>query len=85
MVLQLLSIKSHEMEMTLYNPLSTSYKTGFYWNCNADDGGGTSEYQNRGWGFSNASVQANRGIKFYTYDGDNIDANAKVTLYGIKN
>ena len=77
--------KSHECEMTLYNPLSTTYKTGFEWSCNSDDGGGTSEYQNRGWGFSNASVQANRGIKFYTYDGDNIDANAKVTLYGIKN
>lgn len=77
--------KSHDLEMTLYNPLSTSYKTGFHWNCNADDGSGTSEYQNIGKGFTNASVIANRGIKFYTYDGDNIDANAKVTLYGIKN
>ncbi len=77
--------KSHDLEMTLYNPLSTSYKTGFHWNCNGDDGGGTSEYQNIGRGFTNASVIANRGIKFYTYDGDNIDANAKVTLYGIKN
>ena len=70
---------------SIQNPLSTTYKTGFEWSCNSDDGGGTSEYQNRGWGFSNATAQANRGFKFYTYDGDNIDANAKVTLYGFKN
>ncbi len=76
--------KSHDLEMTLFNPLSTSYKTSFEWNCNSDDGGGTSDYVNIGRGFSNASAQANRGIQFYTYDGDNIDANAKVICYGIK-
>ena len=77
--------KSHDMEMTLYNPLSTSWKTSWKWNANADDGGGTSDYTNIGWGFINASPIANRGIKFYTYDGDNIDADARVSCYGIKN
>ena len=70
--------------MTLYNPLSTTYKTSFHWNCNADDGSGSSDYQNIGRGHTNASAIANRGIKFYTYDGDNINANAKITCYGIK-
>ena len=76
--------KSHDLEMTLFNPLSTTYKTSFEWSCNSDDGGGTSDYVNIGRGIINASVGANRGIKFYTYDGDNIDANAKVIVYGIK-
>ena len=76
--------KSHEAEITIYNPLSTSYKTSFDWRCNADDGGGGSEYEITGRGWIDDSAIANRGVQIYTYDGDNIDANAKIICYGIK-